>query len=162
MSFLRRLRLLLPLSVVAVIAIVLVSACGSGPPQQQTGRRCAACGMDVDGEPEWIARIDYTDGSSDFFDGPKCLFKSIHGMSKQKRRLPQSEVATIYVTTYYDQVSIPAQRATYVYGSDVLGPMGRELVPHPSRAEAEEFLRDHHGRGIVRFDEITPEFLRSM
>jgi nitrous oxide reductase accessory protein NosL len=30
-----------------------------------------------------------------------------------------------------------------VIGSDVLGPMGHELVPHDSSEEAREFMADH-------------------
>jgi len=35
-----------------------------------------------------------------------------------------------------------------VTGSDVLGPMGEELVPIAGKQAAETFLRDHGGSGI--------------
>ena len=35
-----------------------------------------------------------------------------------------------------------------------MGPMGHELIPLASRADAEEFLGDHQGRRILRFDEV--------
>ena len=35
--------------------------------------------------------------------------------------------------------------------------MGHELVPLASEADAQEFLRDHAGKGILRFDAVTPE-----
>jgi copper chaperone NosL len=38
----------------------------------------------------------------------------------------------------------------------VLGPMGHEFVPLASQADAEEFLRDHKGRRMLRFNEIRP------
>jgi nitrous oxide reductase accessory protein NosL len=37
--------------------------------------------------------------------------------------------------------------------------MGHEMIPLGSRADAEEFLRDHHGKRIVQFDEVTREVL---
>ena len=55
-----------------------------------------------------------------------------------------------------------AQTATYVIGSDVLGPMGHELVPHGSAEEAREFLQDHRGRRVLRFDEVTPALLKAL
>jgi nitrous oxide reductase accessory protein NosL len=35
--------------------------------------------------------------------------------------------------------------------------MGHELIPLASREDAEEFMRDHRGRRILRFDEVTRE-----
>ena len=38
-----------------------------------------------------------------------------------------------------------------------MGPMGHEFTPLANRADAEELLKDHKGKRILRFDEITPE-----
>jgi copper chaperone NosL len=35
--------------------------------------------------------------------------------------------------------------------------MGHELIPLASRADAEEFMRDHQGRRILRFNEVGKE-----
>jgi nitrous oxide reductase accessory protein NosL len=35
--------------------------------------------------------------------------------------------------------------------------MGHELIPLASRADAEEFLADHQGRRILRFDEVNKD-----
>jgi nitrous oxide reductase accessory protein NosL len=40
--------------------------------------------------------------------------------------------------------------------------MGHELVPFGRREEAEEFKRDHRGRRLWRFDEVTPALLKSL
>ena len=50
----------------------------------------------------------------------------------------------------------------YVIGSDVLGPMGHEFVPLASRAEAEEFMRDHKGKRTLAFAEITAEWAEKL
>jgi nitrous oxide reductase accessory protein NosL len=68
-------------------------------------------------------------------------------------------VASIAVTDYYAVEPIAARDAWYVVGSDVLGPMGHELVPLATEAEAKDFLRDHKGKAILRFDQVTPEWL---
>jgi nitrous oxide reductase accessory protein NosL len=59
------------------------------------------------------------------------------------------------VTEYYGLSRVDARDAWYVVGSDLLGPMGHELIPFDSRAAAEEFMRDHDGRRILRFEEVT-------
>jgi nitrous oxide reductase accessory protein NosL len=33
--------------------------------------------------------------------------------------------------------------AYYVLGSDIYGPMGRELIPFEKEADAKEFIKDH-------------------
>ncbi len=54
---------------------------------------------------------------------------------------------------------IEARDAFYVYGGDVMGPMGEALVPFLSRTDAEEYVRRHGGR-IVTFNDVTQEMLR--
>jgi copper chaperone NosL len=49
-----------------------------------------------------------------------------------------------------------------VVGSDVHGPMGHELIPFSTRAGAESFLADHHGKQILSFAEITPELVEEL
>ncbi|MEE4134737.1 MAG: nitrous oxide reductase accessory protein NosL, partial [Desulforhopalus sp.] len=54
------------------------------------------------------------------------------------------------------------RHAFYVVGSDILGPMGHELIPFAERAAAENFLADHHGREIVPFVDISREMVDSL
>ena len=49
-----------------------------------------------------------------------------------------------------------------VVGSSVYGPMGRELIAFAAEDQAREFLRDHRGKKILRFDAVTPELVRSL
>ncbi len=72
------------------------------------------------------------------------------------RAMPRA-IACIGVTEHYEVKRIDARAAWFVIGSDVLGPMVHELIPLASRADAEEFMRDHHGKRILRFDQVTRE-----
>ncbi|MEW8381482.1 MAG: nitrous oxide reductase accessory protein NosL [Candidatus Thiodiazotropha taylori] len=47
-------------------------------------------------------------------------------------------------------------------GSDVLGPMGHELIPLESQADAEEFLKDHQGVAILKFDQVEKGLLLNL
>ena len=51
------------------------------------------------------------------------------------------------------------RKAFFVIASDVLGPMGHELVPLASREDAEDFLKDHKATRILGFDEMTPAII---
>ena len=52
--------------------------------------------------------------------------------------------------------------AYYVIGSDVLGPMGHDLIPHPDEYDMKEFSKDHFGKRILRFDEVTMDMLLAL
>ena len=62
----------------------------------------------------------------------------------------------IYVSDYYKLHKIDAKSAFFVIGSNVLGPMGNELIPFENEEDALTFAKDHFGKKIVKFDEITP------
>jgi nitrous oxide reductase accessory protein NosL len=124
--------------------------------------RCPVCGMFVASHPWWIAQIVYEDGHAVFFDGGKDLFSYLQARKKDSRDLDGPPIAAIFVTSYYDRKPIDARTASFVVGSDVLGPMGPELVPHASFGEASEFSRDHDGSKIVGFDDVTPDLIAGL
>ena len=66
------------------------------------------------------------------------------------------------VTGYYATDRLEAENALYVIGSDVLGPMGHELVPHADEADAKEFLTDHKGKRTLTFGEVTMALLEKL
>jgi prevent-host-death family protein len=123
---------------------------------------CPVCGMFVAKYPEWIATVLYKDGHAHHFDGAKDLFKYLLDMPKWAPGHGGEDIAQIGVTEYYGLSRIAAKQAWYVIGSDVLGPMGHELVPLQTRADAEEFMRDHAGQRILQFDEVTLDLLTGL
>jgi nitrous oxide reductase accessory protein NosL len=70
-----------------------------------------------------------------------------------------STIARAYVTDYYATTLIDARGATFVAGSDVMGPMGHELVPLRTADEAETFVKDHGGSARLAFDEVSADDL---
>jgi nitrous oxide reductase accessory protein NosL len=123
---------------------------------------CPVCGMFVALYPDWVATVLYQDGHAHHFDGAKDLFKYLLDLPKYAPGHARTDIAAIGVTEYYSVTRIDARAAWYVIGSDTLGPMGHELVPLATREDAEEFLRDHKGKRIIRFDDVTLELLRNL
>lgn len=115
------------------------------------------CGMLVSKYPNWVATILYKDGHAHHFDGAKDMFKFWHEPAKYAAGHRREDMATIWVTDFYGLQRIDARKALFVTGSDVLGPMGHELVPLANRADAEDFLKDHKGRRILGFADVTRE-----
>ena len=123
---------------------------------------CPVCGMFVALYPDWTATVLYKDGHAHHFDGAKDLFKYLLNLPKYAPGHAEADIAAMGVTDYYNVTRIDARNAWYVIGSDTLGPMGHELVPLATPAEAEEFLKDHQGKRIVRFGDVTPQLLEKL
>jgi nitrous oxide reductase accessory protein NosL len=63
---------------------------------------------------------------------------------------------------YYELKPTDATRAFYVIGSNIYGPMGRELIPFVTEGDAMEFMQDHAGKRILRFGEITADVIKGL
>jgi copper chaperone NosL len=110
--------------------------------------RCELCGMVIDESSGWRA------GAGEArFDTPKCLFR---------HREQGHTIERAWVIEYYAQERRDADDLFYVLGSDVQGPMGRDLVPIAGRENAERFLADHHGERILAFDEVRGEVVDAL
>ena len=124
--------------------------------------KCPVCGMFVAKYPDWVAEVVFKDGSYAVFDGPKDLLKFILDQKSHAPGKGQKEIDAVFVNDYYSVTPIDGLKAFYVLGSDVYGPMGKELVPFASEADAREFLKDHGARSILRFNEITPALVKEL
>ena len=123
---------------------------------------CPVCGMFVAKYPEWVATVLYADGHADHFDGAKDFFKYLKDMPKYANGRSADAITGMGVTDYYSIARIAAQGALYAVGSDVLGPMGHELVPLATEADAADYMADHKAKRLVTFDAVTPELLAAL
>ena len=122
--------------------------------------KCPVCGMFVAKYPHWVAVVGFADGSHYFFDGAKDMFKFVFDPAKYVASKRAAGIKSIYVNDYYLVKPIGGRQAHYVIGSDVLGPMGRELIPFASQADAQVFKKDHKGQKVLSFQEVTPAIIR--
>ncbi|MEW8027065.1 MAG: nitrous oxide reductase accessory protein NosL [Candidatus Thiodiazotropha sp.] len=123
---------------------------------------CPVCGMFVALYPDWIATVRYHGGHAHHFDGAKDLFKYLLDLPQWAPDHQLGHIEAIGVTEYYGVQRIDARKAYYVIGSDVLGPMGHELIPLETKADAEEFLRDHNGTRILRYEDVVLPLLQGL
>ena len=115
----------------------------------QEEHRCANCGMYTHIHPNWEQKVISSDKGTMYFDGARCMFKIILDSTTAPKHIEEIQVKDYYSLQYID-----GKKAFYVIGSDVLGPMGNELIPFSTKPAAEEFLIDHKGEKIVLFDEV--------
>jgi copper chaperone NosL len=124
--------------------------------------KCPVCGMFVYKYPDFVAQIVFKDGSAVFFDGAKDMFKYYLDMQKFDPKRRQVDIGSVYVTDYYSLALVDGSKALYVVGSDVYGPMGRELIPFQKEPEAKDFLKDHKGRSLLRFQDVNASILKGL
>lgn len=153
-------RLLLTLA--ALLWLPLAQAASPAVPKPGAMDLCPVCGMLVAKYPNWVAVVVYKDGHAHFFDGAKDFFKFIAMPQKYDAKHSTDSIAALSVTEFYGLKRIDARQAFYVIGSDVLGPMGHELVPLESEADARDFLKEHKGRRFLRFDQVTPAIVSGL
>jgi nitrous oxide reductase accessory protein NosL len=143
-------------AVLALLCLLGPSAACRHPAASTERPRCAACGMRIAPDSHWQAGALAANGSPLAFDTAACLFR--HRLSPQGAGLHGE-----WVTEYYGPAGrrTDARSVRYVQGSDLVGPMGPDLVPvEPARLET--FRRDHHPRRDLGFDDVTPAVLADL
>ena len=150
-----------------IIAIILLTVTGSlaedvKPATPAAGDKCPVCGMFVAKYPDFLGQIVFKDGSHAFFDGVKDMMKYYFDMAKYDPTKKQSDIAAIFVNDYYNLTPTDGFTAYYVYGSNVYGPMGKELVPFKAESDAKEFMKDHAGKAIYRFNDINIDLIKTL
>lgn len=154
--------LLLPL--VAVLAFSVSCSRGRGempePVEFTREHSCNVCGMIIVDFPGSKAQIHYKNKKIDAFCSTLDLFLFYHQPDRPVN------IKAIYVNDMgRADIEHPkghwtdAKTALYVYGGDIMGPMGEALVPFSEMKAAEEYVKKHGGR-IARFDDVKPEMLK--
>ena len=125
-------------SMVFLGALLLVTGC-------RRGVRCATCGMKIDQASPWVSYI-VVGGKEEVFDTPSCAFTAW--------RKGAARVNEARFREYYSQELKAVEELRFVTGSDVVGPMGPDLVP-VAAGTAARFARDHNGAPPRTADEIV-------
>jgi nitrous oxide reductase accessory protein NosL len=124
--------------------------------------KCPVCGMFVAKYPDFVAQVIFKDGAYAVFDGTKDMFKYYFNLKKYAPAKQIEDIASIYVTDYYSLEPIDGTMAWYVVGSDVFGPMGKELIPFARETDARGFMKDHKGKSLLRFKDVHFELIRGL
>jgi len=132
------------------------------PFQPNMKDKCPVCGMFVAKYPDFMAEVVFRDGGRTFFDGAKDMFKYYFNLKKYVPDRRLEDIAAVYVSDYYKLAPIQGFSAWYVLGSDVYGPMGKELIAFEKEADARGFMKDHKGKSLLRFQDIRPETLKGL
>ena len=147
---------------ICVLMVTVTFAADKGTLTVPAGAKCPVCGMFVAKYPDWTACARFKDGTTSYYDGPKDMFSHYLDTARYTPGKRQTDIVALSAKEYYSLAVIDARRAFFVIGSDVYGPMGSELIPFKTEKDAQSFKLDHKGKHILRFNEITPQVIRSL
>ncbi len=119
----------------AIGGFVTIWACGN------PADRCSNCGMKIDPKSAFRASLA-KDEKVRAFDSPRCALTAY-----------QADGGGLRVIEFYSGAWIDGTAARFVKGSDVLGPMGADLIP-VELAKVDKFEKDHGGVHAYALDEI--------
>ena len=110
--------------------------------------------MRVRPDSRWRAGIRGVEGQDLLFDCPKCLFRWL-------RQEPgrSAHASRAWAIEYYSQRERPASALRYVLGSDLIGPMGHDLVPVEGEEASARLSEEHHGRRVLSFNEVDAQVI---
>src|SRR3972149_6429491 len=131
----------------------------SGPGERE---KCPVCGMFVAKYKDFLSAVRFRDGAHVWFDGPKDLYRYLHGMKRYTPARRPEDLEAVFVTDYYSLEFVDGRTAFYVTGSDVYGPMGKEIIPFGREQDARQFMKDHKGKTLLRFGEVTKDVLAAL
>jgi copper chaperone NosL len=156
----------LSLFIFAVIMSLIISAVAGAQVKESLKPgpmdKCPVCGMFVAKYPDFIAMFSFKDGGHVFFDGVKDMMWYYLELQKYDPSKKPEDIVDIRVTDYYGVSGIDGAKAFYVSGSDIYGPMGKELIPFEKEQEAKEFMKDHKGKAIFGFKDIHRDTLKAL
>ncbi len=139
-----------------------VEAADVKPVKPSPRDKCPVCGMFVAKYPDFLAQFIFSDGTYAVFDGAKDMFKALLQLKKYHPSKQVSDIRAVFVTDYYSLTLVNGYEAFFVLGSNVYGPMGKELIPFAKEADARGFMKDHKGKSVLRFSEVTPEIIKPL
>ena len=141
---------------------------GKGPlagvlPLDENGRmqispedRCPVCGMKVIRYPKFAGAIQLRNSATFYFCSTGCMIRSwMHpeiylGTTPTERKQP-------VVKEYFTGRQVDGRSIIFVFGSDVIGPMGPALVPVMDENYLKVFKKRHGGKSQFLLNDMNDD-----
>ncbi|MFC1834847.1 nitrous oxide reductase accessory protein NosL [Thermodesulfobacteriota bacterium] len=138
-----------------------VRSAGRRFPKPDKKDRCPVCGMFVHKFPKWAAGLVFDNGSMYFHCSPKCMLHNLNNIAKYQPGEERRNLKLIWATDYYTTKKMDARELFFVTGTNLLGPMGLDLVPVRGRNAADNLKADYKGESVLSLEQITPAVIEA-
>ncbi len=121
--------------------------------------RCPVCAMFPARYPQTAAAMTLASGETFYFCTNGCLLRSWlrPGIYLGKTR---DSIDRLVVLDYFSGAPINGRKATWVAGSDVVGPMGPAIIALGDASQLATFKARHGGRHVFTFDQLDDDLWR--
>lgn len=116
--------------------------------------RCPVCAMFPARRPEAAAALTLKSGETFYFCGNGCLLRTWLRPSVYLGK-KQAQIDRLVVRDYFSGRPIDGRSATWVAGSDVVGPMGPAIIALGDAAQLETFKKRHGGKTVFTLDQLN-------
>jgi len=141
---------------------------GKGPlagvkPLDENGRmqispedRCPVCGMKVIRYPKFAGAIELRNSATFYFCSTGCMIRSwMH--PEIYLGTTQTELKQPVVKEYFTGRQVDGRSIIFVFGSDVIGPMGPALVPVMDENYLKVFKKRHGGKSRFLLNDMDDD-----
>ena len=115
--------------------------------------RCPVCAMFPARRPQAAAAMTLKSGQTYYFCGNGCLLRSWLRPTIYLGQVREA-IDRLVVRDYFSGRPIDARTATWVAGSDVIGPMGPAIVALADPDQLATFKKRHGGTIVFSFEQI--------
>ena len=129
----------------------------SEPHVIEAHKECPLCGMYPARYPRFHCQIVFKDGTYEAFDSTAGLL--VYLFFPDKTGMVVKEIQAVYFKDYLRDTWIESKQTYFVFGSDVMGPMGLELLPAGDKESSQKLLKQENGREIAHFEKIDRKYL---
>jgi len=123
--------------------------------------RCPVCAMFPVRYPRAAAAMTLNDGTTYYFCSNGCLLRTWLRpdayLGKEK-----TTIARLVVLDYFSGRPIDARTATWVAGSDVVGPMGPAIIALGAAGHGAAFIKRHGGDIVFTLDRLDDNLWRKI
>jgi nitrous oxide reductase accessory protein NosL len=111
--------------------------------------------------PKWICEAKLKNGKILQFVSVKSMMQTYqHQEYFKKHKLLEDDIDTMYVQDFISGNRVDAAKATYLFGSKIVGPHGDDLIPFSSAESAKLFMMKNGGTKLLTFDKLSKGLVR--
>jgi len=123
--------------------------------------RCPVCAMFPARRPRSAAAMTLKNGETYYFCSNGCLLRAWLRPAVYLGK-ERATIERLVVLDYFSGKPIDARKATWIAGSDVVGPMGPAVVALGDAGQLASFKKRHGGQTVFHFHQIDDALWRKI
>ncbi|BBO68926.1 hypothetical protein DSCA_28560 [Desulfosarcina alkanivorans] len=123
--------------------------------------RCPVCAMFPARRPRTAAAMTLKSGETFYFCGNGCLLRTWLRPAAYLGKT-RAQIDRLVVRDYFSGQPIDGRTATWVAGSDVVGPMGPAIIALGDPGQLAVFKDRHGGKTVFTFDQVDDDLWKQI